>query len=425
MASIIDPFGWLLLAGTVLLVLRWKVFAVEPWVRIVVLLAVLVRSVYSLANVVAGPLFALDFDAVYAVSFHIEAVRFSQGAGISVGLINGWVYSAFVGGIYRVTGGGLLLGQQLSVLAVVFSAATTIRILRLLSVQTSRIKWVLVVSFFLPATIVYTSGTLREAFEQLFFLLTAELALKTIDHPRLKTLAMMGATVLLGASLHGGVAVGGAAVATGGVIIAGCVRAPDGVRQSLAFRRAMPAALVVVAVAGISVPTVFFPYKIGGGALSAAAEYRSNSVPARADYLRPRPGETVGTADLPIVFGLYEVSPVPWAVRTVADVVTAAEAIVRLVLVALLVLALVHAGRCGFVAFLKALLLAGGWLVIEATWSLGTTNWGTASRHHIVGYPLLVIVSALTPAVGRRRRPDHGGDERQPTSHQYGTPSLI
>ena len=394
-----DPAGWLLIAVTIALVLRWKVFAGDPWIRRVVLAAVIVRSAYSIANVLVGPIFALDFDAV---AFHLEATRFAQGAGISVGLINGWVYSAFVGTFYKVTGGGLLLGQQLSVLAVVFCAATVVRILRLMSARPSRTKWVLVVVLLLPSTIVYTSGTLREAFEQLFFLLTTELALRTIDRPQLRTVALMGLTTLLGASLHGALAAGGAAVAAGSILIAGAVRAPVLVRQSSALRRMLPLSMVAVVVVGVSVPTVFFPYKIGGGALSAAAQFRSNSVPARADYLRPRPGEVVGPSDVPVVFALYEISPAPWKVRNAADLVTAFEAAVRVMLAAFGLVALVHSSRSSYLFFLKTLLLAGGWLAIELIWSLGTTNWGTASRHHVVGFPLLVVVAALAPDVARR-----------------------
>jgi hypothetical protein len=187
----------------------------------------------------------------------------------------------------------------------------------------------------------------------------------------------------------------------------------------------LPLAIVVVAVAGVSVPTVIFPYKIHGGALSAAAQYRNGTPPARADYLRFPPGRHIGPADVGVIFGLYEVSPLPWDVETAADAGAALEASIRLLLVAMSILALIHASRWGLTLFLKALLLAGGWLTIELVWSLGTTNWGTASRHHIVGLPLLLIVSALAPeAIRRRSLGQPRSALRQPTAHQYGSPSL-
>ena len=415
-----DPAGWLLIAATLFLALRWKMFSADRWVRSIVVGAVLVRTAYSLANVVAGPIFGLGLDAQ---AFHLEAVGFAQGRGVSVGLVNGWVYSAFVGVLYKVTRGGLLLGQQLSVLAVVLSAASAVRIMRLLGVRAAREKWVLAVMLFLPAGIVNTSGTLREGAQQLFFLLTAEYALKSIDHPRVRTLAAMGAAVLLGGSLHGAVAVGGAAMAAGSLIIAGCVRVPRHIRQSSALRRLLPVAVVVVVFGAVSVPAVIFPYKLGGGALSAATQFRNGTPPARADYLRFRPGTSIGAPDLPEIFGLYEISPLPWQVRTAPDGVAAAEAIVRVLLVLSAVLALVHVARTGITRLLKALLLFGGWLTIELVWSVGTTNWGTASRHHIVGFPLLVLVSSMSPALVQRQA-DAAASARWPTAHQYGSVSL-
>ena len=400
MSSLADPAGWLLIVVTVVLVLRWKVFAADPWVKAIVLAGVLLRTAYSLANVAVGPIFGLVRDAQ---AFHLEAVRFAQGSGISVGLVNGWVYSAFVGGLYRLTRGGLLLGQQLSVLAVVFVAASIVRILQALGASASRTKWVLGVALFIPAGVVNTSGTLREAFQMLFLLLTVELALKTIDRPTVRTISLMGVTTLVGGSLHGAVALAGAAVASGSILIAGAVRAPVGIRQSIFLRRLLPIMLIGVVVAGASVPSVIFPYKLGGGALSAASQYRNGTTPARADYLRFRPGHDIGLTDLPVVFGLYQIAPLPWDVENGADAVAALEASIRLTLMLVAVLALVHTSRRSYTALLKALLLAGGWLTIEMVWSLGTTNWGTGSRHHIVGFPLLLIVCALAPAAVKRR----------------------
>lgn len=409
MTALVDPAGWLLIVGTIVLVVRWRVFAAERWIRAIVLAAVLLRTAYSVANVAVGPIFGLGRDAQ---AFHLEAVGFAQGRGVSVGLVNGWVYSAFVGVLYRATKGGLLLGQQLSILAVVFSAAAVLRVLSALRVPAGRAKWVLAILLFLPAGVVYTSGTLREAFQQLLFLLTVEFALKTIDRPTVKVICCMGAAALVGGSLHGAVAVAGAAVAFGSILIAGAVRAPEGVRQSAAMRRLLPIVLIGLVVAGASVPSVIFPYKVGGGTLSAAARYRSGTPPARADYLRLRPGEGVGLSDLPVVFGLYEIAPLPWNVENGADAVASVEAAVRVVLILLALLALVHTGRRNYTGLLKALLLAGGWLTIELAWSLGTTNWGTGARHHIVGFPLLLILCALGPAGISRRRPIGPDGER-------------
>jgi len=421
MSSLLDPAGWLLIVGTFVLVLRWKVFAGEPFVRTIMVGAVLIRTLYSLVNVAVGPIFGLQLDAQ---AFQLEAVRFARGQGISVGLVTGWVYSGFLGSLYRITRGGLLLGQQLSVLAVVFSAATIIRIVHRMNVRPSRIKWVLAITLFLPAGIVYTSGTLREAFQQLLFLLTAEFALKTIDHPRVKTIALMSLTTALGASLHGALAIGGAAVAAGSLLFAGLVRSPAGTRESAILRRVLPIGLIVVVVVGLSVPTLLFRYNLGGGALTAATRFRNGTVPGRADYLRFRPGEVIKYGDLPAIVGLYELAPFPWQAQNIADVIASIEAIVRAALVMTLGIAVIHSMRGRYNDFLKVLLLAGGWLAIEFAWSLGTTNWGTGARHHTVGFPLLVIVAALAPDLVRHRGDEHALARSGRAIAYQGSPSL-
>ena len=127
--------------------------------------------------------------------------------------MNGWVYSAGVGAYYRLTGGGLLLGQQLSVLAVVLSATSLVRIMGMVAVRPRRRRWVLALVLFLPAGIVYTSGTMREAFQQLFFVLTVELSLRLMRRTTARTVVALAAVVVLGASLHGALAAAGWAVA--------------------------------------------------------------------------------------------------------------------------------------------------------------------------------------------------------------------
>jgi hypothetical protein len=67
---------------------------------------------------------------------------------------------------------------------------------------------------------------------------------------------------------------------------------------------------------------------------------------------------------------------------------------------------------------------AGGWH-LSLPGSLGTTNWGTGARHHIVGFPLLVIVAARAPDLVRHRGDAHAlVRSRRATAHRFAAPSL-
>jgi hypothetical protein len=373
---------------------------------------VVVHSVFSVANVAIGPIAGLGTDAQ---AFHLEAMRFANGQGVSVGLINGWVYSAFIGTIYRVTHGGLLLGQQLSIIATIASSVVMVRIMKLLNVCAGRVKWVLLVVWMLPSEIIFTSATLREAYQQLFLLLAVEYALRSIEHPRIRTLSVMAAAALLGGSLHGAVAIACVAVAATAILISGAARAKNHLRGGSALRIVAPVVMLLVVAVGATAPKLIFPYQLHGGALSAATQYRDGTPLARADYLRFPPGTTIGVADLPLVVGLYEFAPLPWEAQNLSDAVAMFEAALRCVMILTMLVALVHAARRSYRQFLEVLLLAGGWLTMELAWSLGTTNWGTSARHHIVAFPLLAILCTLAP---RSRRSD-------PSSRRLGPPARV
>ena len=234
----------------------------------------------------------------------------------------------------------------------------------------------------------YTSGTLREAFQQLFFVLTVEFSLTFIRRATLRTLLMLGASVVLGASLHGAVAVAEWRRRNR------CCRA----RRRVPYAEdadeesdSSPAAdRRVVAVAARwpvrAQSAVFRTSFVAVPSRRRRPTARERQI-ARADYLRLGPGEEISWATIPVVFGLYEVAPMPWQVEEFIDLVVFVEAIGRVVLIALAVLSLLHATRAPPLRFAEILLIFGGWLTLELAWSLGTTNWGTGARHHLVAYP--------------------------------------
>jgi hypothetical protein len=53
---------------------------------------------------------------------------------------------------------------------------------------------------------------------------------------------------------------------------------------------------------------------------------------------------------------LYEVAPLPWQARNVADIAAAIEAFLRVVLMVALGIAVIHSMRAGYNTFLKVLL---------------------------------------------------------------------
>jgi hypothetical protein len=88
----------------------------------------------------------------------------------------------------------------------------------------------------------------------------------------------------------------------------------------------------------------------------------------------------------------YWFSPLPWQVRGLLDLYGLGESFVRLVLVWGLLLSFRKIPK---EMKFEHLLLVGLYLLVELMWAAGTANWGTAFRHRVVGYGLLVVLGGI------------------------------
>jgi hypothetical protein len=103
---------------------------------------------------------------------------------------------------------------------------------------------------------------------------------------------------------------------------------------------------------------------------------------------------------LPSFLFQYLFEPMPWKLSSIVDVVVLLENMLRFWLIwnALKYLVGSYLNQPMFVArnylgnkrFIFFIFLS--YLVMEILWSLGTSNWGTASRHHVPSLGLLLVV---------------------------------
>lgn len=97
---------------------------------------------------------------------------------------------------------------------------------------------------------------------------------------------------------------------------------------------------------------------------------------------------------LPLGLFQYLFEPMPWKVSTIADVALFAENALRLLIIVAAMIEFrkspAHPQR------MLLLFLFLTYFAQEAVWSLGTINWGTASRHHVPAMPFLILLSAQT-----------------------------
>jgi hypothetical protein len=94
---------------------------------------------------------------------------------------------------------------------------------------------------------------------------------------------------------------------------------------------------------------------------------------------------------IPVVIVYYMFAPFPWQVENVVDIHALLESVLRFVLLLFAVFSWRRSSGevRSYYSFLFIVVLG-----LELMWALGTINWGTAIRHHVPGYSVIVLLGA-------------------------------
>jgi hypothetical protein len=92
-----------------------------------------------------------------------------------------------------------------------------------------------------------------------------------------------------------------------------------------------------------------------------------------------------------IIFAYYMLAPFPWHVENVLDVYAMLESMLRFVLLFFAVSSWRRSSGEIRTYYSFLLIIFFG---LELVWALGTINWGTATRHHVPGYGVIVLLGA-------------------------------
>tara|TARA_B110000483_G_C18099766_1_gene505350 strand:- start:228 stop:1226 length:999 start_codon:yes stop_codon:yes gene_type:complete len=311
-----------------------------------------------------------------------------------------------LGIFYFITTDSLFLGSALSASGWLASAFILLRIMRILSFKMSDQWWVMLIYALIPTSLMYTSVTLREPFQLLFINLALYAALKIYFHrSNAHWLVLFIAVVGMG-SLHG------ALLAFGIFIIAGTLfLLTSRNRKGISFTKFILVSPIVILCLfyGFELFMSLTSYgdRLDDGLSAAVQVYQegtlSDAYDARANYrtevaINNGLGEFI--LSLPYFLFQYLFEPMPWKISSIIDVVALLENMLRFWLIwnALKYLVGTYLNKPMFVAhnafgnrrFYLFIFLS--YLLIELLWSLGTSNWGTASRHHVPSLGLLLVV---------------------------------
>lgn len=395
----VQDWTGVLLLGVSMYIIFLSREARRDWrVAAVICLGLSIRHVVSIINAYYTTVIAADVDAV---RFHEIAVLaansitpdwYNEFGSLDAGA------NAYIGLLaltYRLFGASKFVGQELSVLAFAITILIYVKLLREIRLQYYLLP-LLTLFLILPSVVIFTSITMREAFQILCFLGAICWTVRLRKRPGAFNVAMVLLMTFGLGAMHNGMVVYAVFLACLCLFWGFKFRLTRIQGKNMAMKILSPVLIIGIIIAWVNLAGDY------GGATRAIMEgegtvylggYRDKTSTSfdRATY-----GGKLDTSSFlnfvpsaAEVFSMYMFAPLPWQIGKSVDIYAAAEGLMRALLLTFAIYTWYRA-RGGLKSLWGFLLIC--YLSIELLWALGTSNWGTAIRHHIVAYPVLVII---------------------------------
>jgi hypothetical protein len=371
----------------------------RAWAACAVML--LVRHAVSVTNAYVTTVYGAGEDAV---GFHQDGQMMADSrqpswfAEFGAFEIGAKLYAQFLGLVYSVFGDSLLVGQGLSVLTFLLTCIVLLKLATHLGLSEWRFSFVILYGL-LPASVAFGSVTMREPYQMLFFTLSLYCAIKFRSRPSLSVLLVLAASSVCLSLLHNGLLPYTLFLICFSLLWGLGLGFKNWTRQRLALQ-----IVSLILIGGVFAAWISMASNIGVGAGAASRAMISGQGAEYAETYRARadnearaaydvslnvssPLGFVSTA--PLVFIYYMFAPFPWQVGNMLDVYAILESLLRLLLICYALAAWWQATGLRRSQYGYLLIM---FFSLELLWSLGTANWGTAIRHHLVAYGVLLVM---------------------------------
>lgn len=328
-----------------------------------------------------------------ASTFQRAGVELAQFGSFSFS-IGSKFYENMLGVVYWLIGPSHLLGEQLSILAFALSCVVLIKMLRLLELSHYAVS-ILLAFGALPTMVLLGSVTLRESSQVLFFMLAVYYGIKMHMQGGINIylIALIMSSISMG-FFHKGLIVYAAFLI---VLFMVWGLWPVSRFWNIKKLRLMAVLTVPALLAGIVMLTKMQLHGLSAltaltnmNLLEAASNYREHAVVARATYgvALDLSSSFTGIYTSFVLYIHYLFAPFPWQVRNILDVYASMESILRMLLIYFGVMHWRNANgtRRRLLGLMLILFFSMSFM-----WAMGTSNYGTAMRHHMLTWWLLVI----------------------------------
>jgi hypothetical protein len=354
-------------------------------VRKAIVLGLLLRfgmaawSGFGSTNIVAMP---------DAAGFHLGAAAYAQGKGLEdFQFANIYIYC--LGTIYGWTISSLFWGNLLSCGAWLGSAVLLLRTMQILSIREGQQIRAMLLFSLLPSSILMTSITLRESYQLFAVNLAMYSAINILVRNSFRDGFLLIPSLILMGGMHGALFVAGV------FIIATVFSIYLLSNKKIHLGRFLLYFILIGMLVFLGYPyflnAVFNTNDVG---LFAALQARQDSwqQSARASYNIGIKIESLLDLIIFIPSALlnYLFQPMPWRISTFPDVALFLENLLRGWLI-------YKALSCLFSSSHEKKKMIGlifiSYLLIEVVWAVGTINWGTAVRHHVPAFGILLLAA--------------------------------
>ena len=299
------------------------------------------------------------------------------------------LYSTLLITLYYISTDSYFIGCLLSIFVWVLSAYVLKKILELLKADNRTKYLVFLIYVFIPSSLINTSVPMRESFELLFINLIIYSSLRVYLNKSLLHWFYLAISSFLLGQFHSGL------YAFGAIIFLMVI-----ISIFLRNRRRFPIEGYIFIVPLIIFLSIFAygifsdeVFNLEDGLYFAIMTYQEGTLTnsSRATY-EPFTTGIEGLLGLvlfiPTNLFQYLFEPMPWRISSITDIVLTLENLLRAFLIFVSVRGIL---KTDVISRRPLLFIFLAYLVIETLWSFGTTNWGTASRHHVPGLALLLI----------------------------------
>jgi hypothetical protein len=406
--------GWLLILLSFYIVIRFR----KKWkgdnLTFALCFVLAMHHVIALTNTYLFTFKGADTDAH---SFHRLAVEWAANGKLSV-TGGAEFYQQLLGIFYRIFSPSHLFGEELSIIAFLFSCLVLIKLIDLISLKKYQVGLLLMFGL-LPTNLVLCSVTLRESYQILFFMLALYWGLRFhLEHTKGAMIFCVFSAIIMGCFHRALILYMLFLLPVLFLWFPKQVSSSPDSKWRFPRKRFIVIGAIIILIIGILIIGILLEIRglgalasvFSGKGLKYAVDYRARlmfekSPDARANYGimldTSSLGSLIKTTSLAYIYYLF--APFPWQITNWFDVYAFAESLLRFILILFSIISWYRAE--GLQRSIWGLLLII-YFSMTLLWSAGTVNYGTSIRHHLLTNWIIVIAggSRLIEFLSQRYR---------------------